>query len=283
MAEARVGEDAVNTTPFQKEVRDGEFIRGDIRQPEGAGDTAIVVVHGFKGFKDWGFFPHLCDRLAESGHTVVSFNVSRNGVGESFGDFTELDRFGANTFTLELDEILGIVDDVHRGEIGGSAPRRIGMVGHSRGGGQAILATAEDERIAALVTWAAVFDFDRWPEDVKAQWRAEGRTWIQNARTGQSMPLDLTLLEDLEANRDRLDIRAAARRLNVPWLIVHGDADATVVPAEGRALAGYARHGRLLEIEKAGHTFEARHPFAGAPPQLAEAIEETAKHFAENL
>lgn len=288
MAETRVRRVVVTTqsfppAPFQKEVRPGEYLRGDVRSPATRGDSAIVVVHGFKGFKDWGFFPCLCDRLAGAGHTVVSFNVSRNGVGESFEDFTELDRFGANTFTLELDEILGVIEDLHRGELRTAAPRRIGMVGHSRGGGQAVLAAAEDERIVALATWAAVSDFDRWTEEVKTQWRADGRIWIQNARTGQSMPLDVALLEDFEANRDRLDIRAAARRLTVPWLIVHGDSDTSVVPEEGCALAREAQHGRLVEIEQAGHTFEARHPFSGSPPQLEQAIRQTVKHFADYL
>lgn len=275
--------DAVTSTPFRKEVREGEFVRGDIRRPAAGSDTAVVVVHGFKGFKDWGFFPHLCDRLAEAGHTVVSFNVSRNGVGESFGDFTELDRFGANTLTLELDEILGVVDDVSSRGLLGRVPRRVGVVGHSRGGGQAILAAAEDDRIAAIATWAAVSDFDRWSDEVKARWRADGRIWIDNTRTGQKMPLDLALLEDFETNRNRLDVRAAGGRLAIPWLIVHGAADSTVVPEEGRALAGVARHGRLVEIEGAGHTFEARHPFAGPPAQLTRAIDETVEHFAVHL
>jgi len=25
---------------------------------------AVLVVHGFKGFKDWGFFPYLCEAFA---------------------------------------------------------------------------------------------------------------------------------------------------------------------------------------------------------------------------
>ena len=28
---------------------------------------AVVVLHGFKGFKDWGMFPPLADRLARAG------------------------------------------------------------------------------------------------------------------------------------------------------------------------------------------------------------------------
>ena len=63
---------------FAPHLNEGEIIRGDVRYAEGpAPRTAIIVVHGFKGYKDWGFFPHLCERLAIAGHAVVSFNFSR--------------------------------------------------------------------------------------------------------------------------------------------------------------------------------------------------------------
>jgi uncharacterized protein len=229
--------EAVKRVAFTLEPRPGDVIRGDIRVPDGARPaTAIVVVHGFKGFKDWGFFPHTAERLAAAGHAVVSFNFSRNGVGEDLETFSELDKFGANTFTLELDELRSVLDRVAGGDLLGWAPERIGLLGHSRGGGQAVLATAEDERVTSLVTWAAISSFDRWTDETKEDWRREGRIWIANLRTRQEMPLDVALLEDFETHRDRLDIVNAARRVRVPWLVVHGLSDETVALADGEAL-----------------------------------------------
>ena len=269
---------------FRREPRPGDVIRGDVRVPEGPPPrSAIVVVHGFKGFKDWGFFPYACERLAGSGHAVVSFNLSRNGVGEDLENFTDLDRFGANTLSLELDEVLMMVDEVVAGDLLPRRPRHVGVLGHSRGGGQAILAAAEDPRIGALATWAAVSTFDRWSAETRAEWVADGRVWVLNSRTGQQMPLDVTLLEDFEANRDRLDVGAAAERLEAPWLIVHGRSDLTVPSDEGRTLARIARNGRVVLVDGAGHTFEAQHPFAGGTPQLDRALAETVRHFAKHL
>ena len=55
----------------------GRTLQGDVRIPDGPPPrSAVVVVHGFKGFKDWGFFPYLCQRMAAAGHAVVSFNLS---------------------------------------------------------------------------------------------------------------------------------------------------------------------------------------------------------------
>ena len=271
-------------TTWVRSPRAGDLIRGDIRVPEGPPSrTAVIVVHGFKGFKDWGFFPHACRHLAAAGHAVVSFNFSRNGVGAALADFDELEKFGANTLGIEQDELLMVVDEVIDGGLLSRRPDHVGLLGHSRGGAQSVLAAARDRRIASLVTWAAVSDFDRWSAETKAQWRAEGRTWIMNQRTGQQMPLDVTLLEDFEANRDRLDVRAAARGVAVPWLIVHGEDDLTVPVAEGEALARLSDRARVLRIDGAGHTFEARHPFVASTPELDRALEATVSHFRATL
>ena len=40
---------------------DNEYLRGDLRYREDARNVpTIIICHGFKGFKDWGFFPLLC-------------------------------------------------------------------------------------------------------------------------------------------------------------------------------------------------------------------------------
>lgn len=272
---------------FRLQPRSGDLIRGDVRTPasgpDGRPEAAVVVVHGFKGFKDWAFFPWVAERLAAAGFAAVSFNFSRNGVGEDLGTFGELDRFARNTFSLEREEVALVLEAASTGTLLGYRPRRIGLLGHSRGGAQAILAAATIPEVASLVTWASVATFDRWSEDEKRAWRADGRHWVENQRTGQRMPLDLTLIEDLEHNRGSLDVVAAARRVRVPWLVVHGAADATVDPSDGRVLQAAGPRARLHVVEGAGHTFEARHPFEQVPPQLSEAVDATLAHFARSL
>ncbi len=262
----------------------GEIIRGDVRYAEGpAPRTVVIVVHGFKGYKDWGFFPHLCERLAIAGHAVVSFNSSRNGVGDDLDAFTELERFAANTYSRELKDLRWMVEAVVGGEFLSRRPERVGLIGHSRGGGAAILHARSDERLAALVTWAAVSRYDRWTEETKAEWRESGRVHVLNSRTGQQMPLDVSLLKDFETNAERLSILDAASEVKAPWLIVHGRDDLTVAEAEALELARASGKARLILVEKSGHTFEVGHPFQGSSPQLAEAIDATTGHFAIHL
>ncbi len=268
-------------------------IHGDLRLPEGpAPRAAVIVAHGFKGFKDWGFFPHLCERLAGEGFAVVSFNFSLNGVHPSAPtEFSDLDAFGRNTLTRELDDLHRVLDETARGDLLPRRPDRVGLLGHSRGGGSAILAARERE-VHALVTWCAVATFDRWMHSTKREWRGKGRIFVANARTGQQMPLDVGLLEDFEANRERLDVEGAAAAVRAPWLIVHGAEDESVPVYEAERLAraasrtatGGPRPGaRLRIVEGAGHTFEVGHPFEAPSPELEDAVEASVDHFREHL
>jgi len=214
---------------------------------------------------------------------VVSFNLSRNGVGADLESFSELEKFGANTLSIELDDVMLIIDEVVDGKLLPRRPEKVGVLGHSRGGGQAVLAAAHHEGVDSVATWAAVSHFDRWSDQTKEQWREDGRVWVMNQRTGQQMPLDVSLLEDYESSRDRLDISAAASRIRVPWLIVHGLDDLTVPSDEARALLRASAGAHLELVEGAGHTFEARHPFEASTAELNRALQATLKHFGETL
>ena len=271
---------AMRNISFETASRGGWTLRGDIRWDGGSARRPVVVVcHGFKGFKNWGFFPWLGERLAAAGFLSVSFNFSGCGVGADLFEFTELDRFAADTITRQIDDLGTVLDGVTSGALGcGVAdPRRIAVLGHSRGGGVAVLRAREDRRVGAVVTWAGVAKGLRWPAEERREWRARGFAEFPNARTGQMMRVDVTLLDDLETNAGRFDILRAASESRAPFLIVHGDADLSVPATEASALYGAAPAGRaeLLLLPGAGHTFGAEHPWKGPTPALERALEHT--------
>jgi dipeptidyl aminopeptidase/acylaminoacyl peptidase len=245
---------------------------------------AVLVVHGFKGFKDWGMFPHLAERLAQAGFTAVSLNLSGSGVDDA-GEFSLPDSFGHNTFSAELQDLGRVTDALMQGELGVPAPSTLGIVGHSRGGGIAALQTARDPRVRALVTWAAISRVERWPQDQRAAWRATGQMEIQNARTGQVLPLYTDVLDDIEQNATSLDIEAAAERITVPWLIIHGTEDESVGFSEAETLKAVSpsKTSRLLPVERGGHTFGATHPWRSATPELEVVFDSTLAWLASHL
>lgn len=273
--------------------RRGEPIRGDVRfAGEGGRRPVVVVSHGFKGFKDWGFHPWLGERLAGAGFVAVHFDFSRNGVGDVPG-FTDLDRFRRNTISVEADDLATVLLALAEPDgpsAGGSFagvpldPSRLGLLGHSRGGGVSLLVASETRSVKALVTWAGVATFDRFSDPALQElWRRQGYIEVLNARTGQRMPVGVEALDDFLANRERFDLRSAASRLPCPYRIVHGTADESVPFAEAEALHAAGKGSDLVRLEGAGHTFGAAHPFAGATPDLDRAFDAAVEWFRQSL
>ena len=279
----------VMTTTFQLVGADGGPLRGAMRTAGGGeGRPAVLICHGFKGFKDWGFFPKLADRLACAGFTAVSFNFSGSGIGPDGETFSEPERFGHATFSNDLEDIGIVFAGLRAGTLveGVGPPDRVGLFGHSRGGGMALVYTADSEDVAALVTWAAIGSVHRWPQETVAQWRREGKIAVTNARTGEILPVYTDLLDDLDQNgKRRLDLLAAARRLQTPWLILHGDTDETVPVVDAHGFFEAASHdtAKLHIVGGGSHTLGSRHPWAGSTAELELAMGETVGWFVTHL
>jgi pimeloyl-ACP methyl ester carboxylesterase len=234
----------------------------------------VVIVHGFKGFKDWGFFPWLSQRLLRERFAVCRFNMSRCGIGENPESFDRLDLFEGDTYSIELADLRRAVGLAQR-EFP-SLPTY--LVGHSRGGGVALLGAQDVEHLRGVVAWSPISRVDRWDDATKREWRTRGFAEVLNARTRQMMRTSTAALDDVEANLERLDILAAASRLSVPLLVVHGARDESVPSAEGQEIASRANDASFLLIDRASHTFNAIHPLIHVPFELHLAAEVTA-HF----
>lgn len=280
----------VSRSPFELTHRENDVLRGDLWSPVGGrmvGDACVVVCHGFKGFKDWGFFPYLCGSLVErTGHRVVGFNFSGSGIGPDLERFTETEKFARNTFSKEVADVEAVLDGLTAGRLGElpCAPAgRFAIVGHSRGGATAILVADRRPSVRAVVTWSAVASVDRYEQAFAAAIESEGTAWVVNARTGERLPLYRDVIEDIRAHREQLDVTAAAGRLRTPLLVLHGAADETVPVSEARILSSAAPGAHLEMIEGASHTMDVSHPFPGSNPRLERAIELTADHLRTHL
>jgi pimeloyl-ACP methyl ester carboxylesterase len=258
---------------FTIDSSEGLPIRGNFDAGESP-RALVVVVHGFKGFKDWGFFPWLGQRLSQHRLAVCRFNMSRSGIGEDPESFDRLDLFEHDTYSTQLRDLAAVVR--HAQERFPHLPTF--LLGHSRGGGAAILGAQEVANLAGVVVWSPIARVDRWDEATQRDWRERGFLDVVNARTRQIMRMSPVILDDYEANRERLDILAAAGRLRVPLLVVHGAADESVPHDEGRRIAAAAPAASLVVIDRASHTFNAIHPLVHVPFALIAASEVTA-HF----
>lgn len=272
--------------PFEIANSEGHPIRGEVRAPRpGVDRGTIIFCHGFKGFWNWGGFPSALDALAGAGFYAIGFSFSGSGVAS--GDrVDEPERFAENTFTRQTDDLRDVTLAAREGRLPprGRRADRVGLIGHSMGGGVAILYAASDPRVGAIATWGGVSHVDRFPPEVVREWRARGGTTITNARTGQELRMSTAWLDDAERNRASLDILAAARRLAAPLLVIHGEADESVPIAEARAIAQAAgERAQLRTLPGEGHTFGLAHPFRGVTPGYRIVLADTISWFRAHL
>lgn len=250
-------------------------------------DKTIVFVHGFKGFKDWGFGPYLAGYFAGKGFFVITFNFSHNGVSENGVEFTELEKFAKNTFSREVRELNELLDAFRNGYFDGIDPNsKIGIIGHSRGGAVTLLSASKRDDIDAIVTWSAISQLDRYSKRQKEEWRKNGYFEILNTRTNQLMRMDVSLLDDIEKNSNgSLNLENSVKSLNKPLLVAHGDQDLAVPIKEAEQIYSWSDKSKteFFKLFGTGHTYDIVHPFAGSTEKFEKLLEETTKFLIKNL
>jgi uncharacterized protein len=267
--------------PFELPASDGAPLRLDYYVPldgvERAPAAGVILCHGFRGYKDWGFLPFLATRLAEEGLPVATFNFASSGVTDGDGTFGEPERFRRGTYAGDLVD-LARVSDWMAARVGGPEGARLGLAGHSRGGVIAVLQAARDARVRAVATLGSPARIGVWPATYWEAWRRGEPAEVYDFRTKASLRLGPELFHDWESNGARYDTAAALATLAAPLLILHGSRDALVPLTEARTFASFGRSTsvELRVIEGAGHSFQAGDKIRRTPPPLLDAVESVA-------
>lgn len=251
----------ITQSEFSLSGADGKLIIGDITFDEKNPNMPIVLfVHGFKGFKDWGAHNLVARYFAGNGYRYIKFNLSHSGVPTDYPkDVTDMETFASNTVSKELFDVNAVLDFIEKAY---GRETKINLIGHSRGGGLAIVEASNDLRINKLITWSSISSFKSlWKKEHESEWKKTGKIFVTNARTKEQMPLNVTLLEDFEENADTFDILNASKRINIPWLIVQGDDDVNVPFEHAQKLADANPNSRLVKIEGANHVYGATQPY----------------------
>ena len=194
--------------------------------------------------------------------------------------------FAQNTFTKELDDLEAVINYFYsNSEELNVDKNKIALIGHSRGGGISIIKARENDRVKCLITLASVSDFDRYTDEHKKKWKEKGFFEVLNTRTNQMMRLNSSLLEDIEKNKERLDITHAVKNLNKPYLIIHGKEDLSVRFSEAEILyeSSDKHMTEFFPIENTGHTFGVVHPFKGSTKAFDKVIDKMIEFLRKNL
>ncbi len=271
----------------------GAPLRGDLRwkhtgESSGAERLPVVIVcHGFKAFKDWGPFPAIGRAFAENGFVSIVLNFSHNGIGEHPRKFIEHEKFASNTISLEIDDIITVLNEIEGDRFGCELidPKKIVLVGHSRGGAVSLIAAREDKRVSGVAAWSTIAYFNRYTDEQRKRWRERGYVQLHSVSDHKLFRINTTLLDDIERHAERFDLLRTVRQLNKPLLIVHGTADipAKISEAEQLFAVSDTTMTEFLKLEGAGHMYGARHPYKEESPTLNIVINHTIQWIHRHL
>ena len=240
----------------------------------------LIFCHGYKGFKDWGAWNLMAENFANAGFFFVKFNFSHNGgTAEQPIDFPDLEAFGNNNYSKELDDLGNVIDWVsENSDIKSEIDlNEIYLIGHSRGAGIVLLKSDEDSRAKKVISLAGVSDYkSRFPKNEKLQeWEEKKVYFVKNGRNHQEMPHFYQFFRDFEKNEKRLNIKKATQNLEIPLLIIHGNNDASVSINEAKNLHKWNSKSTFKIIENSNHVFGTSHPWdkERVSEELLEAIE----------
>ncbi len=249
----------------------------------------IIYAHGFCGFKDWGNFNLVADQFVDAGFNFAKFNFSHNGTTvENPELFTDLEAFGHNNYSKEIFDLQQVIHHFASEDIELVDSNKIGLIGHSMGGGISILTAAINKNIKALNTWASIAEcktpWTNWDNERIEQWKTTGVEYYHNGRTKQDLPLYYQLFEDFKNNKDQLDILSAAAAIDIPFLISHGTEDSSVPFSAAEEIKAASKNAEIFSVAS-DHVFGRMHPYEQhvLPQPMQEVVTNSINFFEKNL
>lgn len=253
----------------------------DLNVPTNWNGKLIIFLHGYMGYKDWGCWNLVSDFFTIHSYGFLKYNVSHNGgTTDNPIDFDDLESFSKNSY---LNEIYDFQSILHLVEESFAEMPDIYVIGHSRGGGIALL-QSDNGLIKKIATWAAIASIDnRFPTGKEFQaWKADRYYFKKNGRTSQQMPHHFSQYESYKKYSQRLNIESYCKNSTVPTLVVHGEQDSSVSIDEGKTISNWLGVD-LTVIENENHTFGSSQPWKldSLPSGLEQVCNETLAFFDE--
>lgn len=267
--------------------RHGDTIYGTLTLPPAPTSRVplVILLHGFKGFRNYSFLPWVAQYGASSNAAVLRICFSLNGMKNTSWLVQSTDDFARNTISRECDDVADTFAAVEQHEQFGTLRAMwdgtFSLIGHSRGGGIALVAASElyssaPSRLGRVAVWNSVGTWFRWTPRQAAAWKEAGLFEMQNQRTMQMLTMHASYVEDIETSADRLNLVTACSNLNRKLRFVHAQHDLTVPLREIEILAAEAGMSDSIHVlSNTTHTFNMEHPVNRITQGLADAVTTT--------
>jgi len=223
----------------------GDKICGVLSSPtDDISKPIIILCHGFSTSKDNSTNTHLERILNKS--NISTFRFDFFGHGESEGLFEDI------TTSEAVDDILNAIKYLIS-----KSYSKIALVGSSFGGIASIMAASRTDDLFALALKAPVSDYKECDieaegEDFIQEWKEKGYRHYIGSK-GDKHKLNYAFFEDYDNHNNGYE---AAKKIKIPTLIVHGDADIDVPIEQSRKTATIIKNCRLEELKNCTHRFD---------------------------
>jgi len=264
-------------------------IKADLRHNSSIPKVPIVILsHGFKSFRNWGFMPYLSSQIADN-NICINFDFSWNGIFDDKKMIYDVDIFAQNTISSMIFDLNLLIKNINNNSIEKISSviknhwnGNIILFGHSLGGAISINIVNQFNNIQKLVLWGSIAKYTRNTKKQIEDWKNKGTMNFKDQKTGQELYLNYSYYKDKEDNDQNYHILNKIKNIKQDTLIIHGEQDITISPKEAYSLFknSIADEKILRIINGCGHTFGVEHPFQNARKQLTEAINMT-KWFIE--
>lgn len=221
----------------------GNKLCGILSNPNLSISTPIIILcHGFSTTKN----AHTSIKLQEiiNQNNVSTFRFDFFGHGESEGKFEDI------TISEAVDDTLNAIKLMKK-----LGYTKIGLFGSSFGGITALMTASKIKDLSILILKSPVSNFQEIELERKSkkeldEWKSNGFTYYIDGK-GIKHQLNYTFFEDFKNN----DGYEAAKKIKIPTLIIHGDADEIVPIKQSQKTVNIIKNCRLEVINGANHKY----------------------------
>lgn len=219
-----------------------------VERPNIAGKLpAVLFLHGFKGYKEEATYTDLAERFLQHGIASIRFDAS--GFGDSEGTLEEDYRFSNYIVDTEV-----VYEWLLQQDFVDS--KKIGAVGQSMGGAQAILFSSSHPELAIVTS---ISPPDRIGTDdalgaMQQEWKKKGFLEEMSSRYGREIKIPYAYLEDAM----QYNFAEFAQKIKCPTLMLLGEKDAVVLPAQTERVfdALKTEHKTLMRFKNMDHFYK---------------------------
>jgi dipeptidyl aminopeptidase/acylaminoacyl peptidase len=217
-----------------------------LTMPIGGNDVPVVVMmHGTGSNKDeaGNAYLMLAPKMAEAGIAAARFDFPGSGVSSA-----SYELYSNTEAVSDAEAVAAFVAGM-----AGIDKKRIGVMGWSQGGTDALLAAASSNTFSSVLTWAGALELgDMATPEMRSEAAKQGYTLME---FGWREPLKLSKKWIDEV--DSMDILSYAAKITAPIGSIHGTVDDTVPFSDSEKVQSVSRNpmSKLIPIEGADHLY----------------------------